>query len=80
MQYRIEYTPDWVKKKIPSRKFRILPLLGIALLALLVWYDWENVIHTALAVEELAQFLQTGVSPSDAISAFCEGLSGAIGG
>lgn len=81
MAYKIEYTPDYVKKDLTAERLRIfsrmLMLLGAVLFAALLWHNQSYMLH---ALEEMAAQVHNGEGTFNAIAAFYETLQGGMGG
>ena len=81
MGYKIEYTPDYVKKDLTAVALRrisdIVMLMGCALFAALLL---QNRAYVTYALDEIAMHLRDGKSVADTVSAFCEMVIGGFGG
>ena len=81
MAYKIEYTPDYVRKDLTALRIRsvsrIVMLAGMAVFACLLLHNREYVVY---ALEKVALQLRDGEAAWDAVSAFCETLQGSFGG
>lgn len=80
MGYKIEYTPEYVKKRISERKSKIpaLALLLLGVLALLFYR--EDVLSMIGRLEQLAVQLKQGDSIIEVFGTFSQVLQGVTGG
>ena len=84
MEYKIEYTPNYVRKDLTAAKIRtisaIAMLAGLLLSTLFLFYNRQPVLQAIEGLEQMALQVQDGESVTNAVAAFYQMLQEGIGG
>ena len=84
MEYKIEYTPNFVRKDLTASKIRtisaIAMLAGLLLSTLFLFYNRQPVLQAIEGLEQMALQVLDGESVANAVAAFYQMLQEGIGG